>query len=170
DPPVYKIASACNQDKELLTYIKSKGKPIIVSTGMTNEAAIEKIVNLLGEENLIILHCTATYPAAISELNLINISRLIKKYPKSLIGYSGHEVGVFSSLVAAALGACVVERHLTLDRAMWGSDHAASLEPMGFRKLVTELRDLKTYLGLEEIRVLESEKPIELKLRRKRTL
>lgn len=170
NPPIYKIASACNQDKELLSHIKSKGRPIIVSTGMTDEATIDRIVNFLGEENLIILHCTATYPAPISELNLSNIPQLIKKYPKSLIGYSGHEVGVFSSLVAATLGACVIERHITLDRTMWGSDHAASLEPMGFQKLITELRDLKTYLGNDRKIVLETEKPIEAKLRRKRTL
>ncbi|MBI2062839.1 MAG: N-acetylneuraminate synthase family protein [Candidatus Yanofskybacteria bacterium] len=168
--PCYKIASACNLDKDLMAYIKSKNKPIIVSVGMADDERIEKIVKFLGEENLVILHCTSTYPGKDNELHLANIPRLIKKYPSALIGYSGHEVGVYSSLVAASLGACVIERHITLDRAMWGSDQAASLELYGLGRLTVQLRDLPTYLGQPVKFVLESEKHIEAKLRRKNTL
>lgn len=171
NPPCYKIASACNMDKELMARIKATGRPIIVSTGMTDGLGIECIVDFLGEENLVILHCVSTYPAKDNELHLANIPRLVKEFPRALIGYSGHEVGVYSSLVAATLGACVLERHITLDRAMWGSDQAASLEMIGLHKLVKELRSLKSnYLGKNAKVVLDSEKPIEAKLRRKRTL
>lgn len=168
--PCYKIASACNLDKDLMAHVKSKGRPIMVSVGMTDDKRIEKIVKFLGEENLVILHCTSTYPGKDHELHLTNIPRLIKKYPKAYIGYSGHEVGVYSSLVAAALGACVVERHITLDRAMWGTDQAASLELYGLGRLTAQLRDLPIYFGEPVKVVLESEKPIEAKLRRKNTL
>jgi N-acetylneuraminate synthase len=170
DPPCYKIASACNKDRELMAYIKSKKRPIIVSLGMTDESDEKKIVDFFGEGNLIILHCTSTYPSKDHELNLANIKRLISEYPKAFVGYSGHEIGVYSSLVAATLGACVIERHITLDRAMWGSDQAASLELAGLSRLIKELRSLPLYVGNNFRVVLESEKPIEAKLRRKTTL
>ncbi len=170
DPLCYKIASACNLDKDLMTHIKSKGRPIIVSIGMTNDERIEKIVKFLGEENLVILHCTSTYPGKDYELHLSNIPRFIKKYPKAYVGYSGHEVGVYSSLIAAALGACVIERHITLDRAMWGSDQSASLELYGLGRLTKQLKCMRDYFGEPVKLVLESEKPIEAKLRRKKTL
>lgn len=170
NPPCYKIASACNLDKGLLSYIKSKGRPIIVSSGMTDEIEVEKVVGFLGEKGLVLMHCTSTYPCSDLELHLRNIPRLINKYPKAFIGYSGHEVGVYSSLVAAALGACVIERHITLDRSMWGSDQAASLEVEGFHRLIKELKSLPSYLGKNEKRVLESEQPVAIKLRRVDTL
>lgn len=170
NPPCYKIASACNMDRGLMNHIKSKERPILVSIGMTDDISVKKIVEFFGEKNLVILHCTATYPAKESELNLANIPRLIKTYPESYIGYSGHEVGVYSSLEAATLGACVVERHITLDRAMWGSDQAASLEVIGFMKLSRSLRHLPWHMGESTKRILESEKPVEAKLRRKKTL
>lgn len=170
NPPCYKIASPCNADKDLLQYIKSKGRPIIVSTGMSDEDLIEKIVKLLGEKDLVIMHCTSTYPADNAQLHLKNIPRLIKKYPQAFIGYSGHEVGAYPPLVAATLGACVIERHITVDRQMWGSDQAASLELAGLHRIVKELRELKKYLGEDRKYVLESEKPIQTKLRRKNTL
>lgn len=166
NPPCYKIASASATDRKLVEYIKSKKHPIIVSTGMMDESMIEKVVGLIGEKNLIIMHCTSTYPAKPDELNLRVIPYLIKKYPKALIGYSGHEVGVYSSLVAAALGACMIERHITLDRSMWGSDQAASLEPTGLNLLVKQLQYLQEYLGDGRKIVLETEKPIAAKLRR----
>ena len=170
-PPCYKIASACNGDKKLLSHIKSKKRPMIVSVGMTDDSRIDRIVKFLGEKNLVVLHCTATYPAKDNELHLANIPRLIKKYPRAYIGYSGHETGVFSSLVAGALGACVIERHVTLDRSMWGSDQAASLEMLGLNKLVKELRSLNNdYMGKAVKEILDSEKPVELKLRRVSTL
>lgn len=171
DVPCFKIASACNLDRDLMACIKSKGRPMIVSTGMCDENRVEEIVNFLGETDLVILHCTANYPAKDNELHLANIPRLIRKYSQAYIGYSGHEVGVFSSLVAGALGACVIERHITLDRTMWGTDQPASLEFDGLRKLVKELRSLKKdYLGSAIKEILESEKPVEMKLRRIRTL
>src|SRR3989344_4603485 len=147
NPPVYKIASACNTDRGLLEYIKSKGRPVILSTGMSSDEMIDKMVKILGEKDLIILHCTSTYPAANAELHLKNIPRLIKKYPLAFVGYSGHEVGAYPPLVAAALGACVIERHITLDRAGWGSDQAASLEISGLHRLTTELAALSSYMG-----------------------
>lgn len=171
NPPCYKIASACNLDKELMAHIKSTGRPIIVSTGMCDEDRVARIVSFLGENGLIVLHCTATYPAKDYELHLANIPKLIQKYSLALIGYSGHEAGVFSSLVAGALGACVIERHITLDRSMPGTDQPASLEFVGLQKLVKELRSLmRDYLGSAVKEILESEKPIEAKLRRIRTL
>lgn len=170
NPPCYKIASASATDRELIAYIKSKGRPVIVSTGMMDEATIEKVVEILGEEGLVILHCTSTYPADPTELHLKNIPRLIRKFPKAAVGYSGHEVGAYPSLVAASLGACMIERHITLDRAMWGSDQAASLELGGLNRLVTELKALPHYFGQEEKVILASEKPIEAKLRRKNTV
>ncbi len=169
-PVAYKIASASNTDKALLKYIKSKKRPIIISVGMSDDKMIDKMVDILGENGLIILHCVSTYPAKDEELHLANIPRLIKEYPKALIGYSGHEVGAYPPLVAAALGACVLERHMTLDRAMWGSDHAASLEIPGWQRLMDELRVLPKYLGKEVKEILESEKPIAARLRRKDTL
>ncbi|QQG45428.1 MAG: N-acetylneuraminate synthase family protein [Candidatus Sungiibacteriota bacterium] len=170
DPPCYKVASACNQDRELMAYIKSKGRPIVVSTGMSDEAATARMVNFLGEDNLVLLHCVSTYPANHEELHLATIPHLIKKYPRAFIGYSGHEVGAYPTLVAATLGACMVERHITLDRAMWGSDQAASLELTGLNRLMSEIRAVKAYLGEPKKAVLASEEPIQTKLRRKATL
>lgn len=170
NPPFYKIASASATDKDLLLYIKSKRRPIVVSTGMMDEDIMDRVVKTLGEDDLVIMHCVSTYPAKDNELHLQNIPRLIEKYPEALIGYSGHEVGVYSTLVAAALGACVIERHITLDRAMWGSDQAASLEVVGLNKLMKELRELRRYLGEDRKFILESERPIMAKLRRKDTI
>ncbi len=170
NPPCYKIASACNADVELMRHIKSKGRPVMVSVGMSDQPMIDRIVDLLGEDNLIIMHCTATYPAKDNELHLLNIPDLMARYPNAVIGYSGHEIGVYSSLVASALGAAVIERHITMDRAMWGSDHAASLEAIGFQRLVKELRSLPGYLGKAGKEILETEKPVAAKLRRKNTL
>jgi len=170
DPPCYKIASASATDKDLLLHIKSKGRPVIVSTGMMDDSMIDKVVKILGEKDLIILHTTATYPADNSELHLRNIPRLIAKYPRAFIGYSGHEVGVWSTLVAAALGACVIERHITLNRALWGSDQAASLEAPGLELLMKQLELVPVYLGEGKKRVLEREVPIAKKLRRKDTI
>jgi len=163
--PCYKIASASLTDDELLRYIKSKGKPIILSTGMSSVEQIKRAVEIIGEDNLIILHCTSTYPSADEELNLKVISWLKENF-NCPIGYSGHEVGVYSSLVSAVLGTCVVERHITLDRAMWGSDQAASLEPNGLNRLVRDIRLLPVWFGDGEKIVYESEKPIIQKLRK----
>lgn len=163
--PCYKIASASLTDNNLLNHIKSKGKPVILSTGMSTKEEINKAVDIFGEDNLIILHCTSTYPSKDEELNL-NVIPWMKEKFNCPIGYSGHEPGVYSSVIAVVLGACAVERHITLDRAMWGSDQAASLEPEGLYRLVKSIRLIPVWLGDGEKKVFDSEKPIIDKLRR----
>jgi N-acetylneuraminate synthase len=164
--PCYKIASASMTDDDLLRYTKAKGKPIIMSTGMSTLEQIDHAVEILGKDNLIILHTTSTYPAYYEELNLSVIPALKKRYGVP-IGYSGHETGIATSTAAVALGACVIERHITLDRAMWGSDQAASLGPSGVIKMVGEIRILEKSMGDGVKRVIEREVPIIKKLRRK---
>ncbi len=165
DVPCYKIASASLTDDELLKLIKSKGKPIILSTGMSTVEQIKHAVEVLGEENLILLHCTSTYPSKPEELNL-NVIPWLKKTFSCPVGYSGHETGVTESIVAAVRGASVVERHITLDRAMWGSDHAASLEPNGLNRTVRDIKSLPKCLGDGIKKIYKSEKPILEKLRK----
>ena len=126
---------------------------------------IDHAVQILGKENLIVLHCTSTYPAKLEELNLKVIPRLMERYNVP-IGYSGHEVGLYTSLAAAVLGACFIERHITLDRSMWGSDQAASVEPQGFSRLIKDIRAVETAMGDGIKRIYDSEQPIIKKLRR----
>jgi N-acetylneuraminate synthase len=163
--PCYKIASACLTDDVLLRYIRSKGRPIILSTGMSTLKQIDHAVTVLGKKNLIILHCTGTYPAYYEELNLRVIPFLHQRYGVP-VGYSGHETGLPSSVTAVALGASMVERHITLDRSMWGSDHAASLEPNGCTRLVRDIRLIETAMGDGTKRVLPREEEVMKKLRR----
>ena len=165
DPPCYKIASACLTDDNLLRYTRSKGKPIILSTGMSTMDQIRHAVGILGLDDLVVLHCTSTYPSKPEELNLSMIRTLQKEFDCP-IGYSGHEVGLATTLAAVVLGAKVVERHITLDRAMWGSDQAASVEPHGFARLVRDIRVFERALSDGVKRVYESEVPIMKKLRR----
>jgi len=165
-PPCYKIASACLTDDNLLGYHLQKGRPIILSTGMSSMGQIEHAVEVLGEDDLILLHCTSTYPSKPTELNLRGIFSLRQRFPDIPVGYSGHEIGLATSVATAALGACVVERHITLDRAMWGSDQAASVEPHGFNRMVRDIRIVEQALGDGNIRILDSELPIIEKLRR----
>ena len=164
-PVVYKIASASLTDDNLLQHHRSKGKPIALSTGMSTLKEIDHAVEILGREELVLLHCTSTYPARIEELNLRVIPILAKRY-NIPIGYSGHEVGLYTSLAAVVLGACYVERHITLDRAMWGSDQASSVEPQGFIRLVKDIRAVESALGDGIKRVYDSELPFMNKLRR----
>lgn len=166
DTPAYKVPSASLTDHNLLKYVRQTGKPIIISTGMSTMEQIHKGVNAVGEDNLVIMHCTSTYPCEPEELNLKMIETLRQEFPKNPIGYSGHEVGLVPSAVAVALGACSVERHMTLDRAMWGSDQAASVEPGGFERLVKYIRVTEAGLGDGVKRVYESEKGSMKKLRR----
>jgi N-acetylneuraminate synthase len=166
DVPCYKIASASITDDGLLRHTKAKGKPIIMSTGMSTLEQIDHAVDVLGKDNLIILHTTSTYPATYEELNLTVIPVLKKRYNLP-VGYSGHESGIASSVAAVALGACIVERHITLDRAMWGSDQAASLGPSGVIKMVNEIRLVETSMGDGVKKVFATEEPIIKKLRRK---
>ena len=165
-PPAYKIASASLTDDNLLKHHRKSGKPVILSTGMSSFEEIDRAIKVLGVEDLIVLHSTSTYPAPSEELNLRVIETLAKTFPVP-IGYSGHEVGLISSYAAAVLGACMVERHITLDRSMWGSDQSASVEPLGVAKLVKYIRDLENVLGDGVKQVYNSELLIREKLRRK---
>jgi len=166
--PAYKVASASLTDDGLLQHMRATGKPLMLSTGMSTLEEVDHAVKVLGNDNLLVLHCVSTYPAALDELNLKTIHTLQDRYDVP-VGYSGHESGVYMSLCAVALGAVAVERHITLDRSMWGSDQAASLEPKGLRLLVTEIRNYEQAKGDGIRRVLESEVPILKKLRRKGT-
>lgn len=167
DPPCFKVASACLTDDSLLRHHRKYGRPILLSTGMSEIKQIEHAVQVLGKEQLILLHCTSTYPSKPEELNLRTILTLKEKFGVP-VGYSGHEVGLPTSFAAAVLGACVIERHITLDRAMWGSDQAASVEPQGIKRLVRDIRELDLALGDGVKRVYDSEIPIMEKLRRAR--
>ncbi|MCS6903974.1 MAG: N-acetylneuraminate synthase family protein [Bacteroidia bacterium] len=157
NPPLYKAASACLTDWELLRKMKSTGKPLILSTGMSTQEEINSAVTAIGEENLLLAHSTSTYPCPPHELNLRMIQTLEHLFPNIPIGYSGHETGLATTIAAVALGACFVERHFTLDRAMWGSDQAASVEPTGMEKLVRDIRDIEVALGDGIKKVYESE-------------
>jgi N-acetylneuraminate synthase len=165
EPLCYKIASASLTDEVLLKRLKASGRPLILSTGMSTIEEIRKTVKFLGLENLIVAHATSTYPCEPEELNLTMIQTLRKEFTVP-IGYSGHEVGLIPSVIAVALGACLVERHITLDRALWGSDQAASVEPGGLRQLVKYIRVTEQSLGDGEKHVYESELSSLKKLRR----
>jgi len=165
DPPCYKIASASLTDDNLLRHTRATGKPVILSTGMSTIEEIDHAVDVLGRQNLLLLHACSTYPAFYPELNLRAIGTLRERYGVP-VGYSGHETGLPSTIAAVALGACCVERHVTLDRAMWGSDHAASLEPNGITRIVSYIRLVEQSLGDGVKRVYEREQPIIRKLRR----
>jgi N-acetylneuraminate synthase len=166
NPPCYKIASACLTDDGLLRHHHKTGRPVILSTGMSTMEQIRHAVRVLDTDELILLHCTSTYPSKPEELNLRMIPSLAKEFPHHPIGYSGHEVGLQTSVAAVAMGACVVERHITLDRAMWGSDQAASVEPQGFQRMVRDIRAVEAALGDGVKQVYEGEKPMIAKLRR----
>jgi N-acetylneuraminate synthase len=156
DPVMYKFASASLTDFDLIRKAMSTGRPIMLSTGMSTEMEIEDAVALTGTSNVMIAHSTSAYPCNPAELNLRMIPTLQARYDAP-IGYSGHEVGLAPTLAAVSLGATFVERHVTLDRAMWGSDHAASVEPQGVVKLVRDIRDIEKSLGDGIKKVYESE-------------
>jgi N-acetylneuraminate synthase len=164
-PPAYKIASASITDDNLLKHHRKTGRPMIVSTGMCTMAQIDHAVEVLGTDQLILLHTTSAYPAKVDDLNLRMIPLLRERYGVP-VGYSGHEVGLASSFAAVALGACMVERHITLDRAMWGTDQSASVEPQGLMKLVRDIRVIEQSLGDGVKKVSADEVPIMKKLRR----
>jgi N-acetylneuraminate synthase len=164
-PPAYKIASASMTDDNLLRHHRRTGRPMIVSTGMSTLAQVDHAVEVLGRDNLVLLHTTSAYPAKIADLNLRMIPMLRERYGVP-VGYSGHEVGLASSYAAVALGACMIERHITLDRAMWGTDQAASVEPQGLMKLVRDIRTIEESLGDGVKKVTSDEVPIMKKLRR----
>lgn len=166
DPPVYKAASASLTDHDLLRRMKATGKPLLVSTGMSTMEEIEDAVRAVGLGRLGIAHATSTYPCPARELNLRMIGTLLDRYPIAPIGYSGHEPGLAPTYAAVALGACFVERHVTLDRALWGSDQAASVEIVGLERLVRDIRTVEESLGDGVKKVYDSELSSRKKLRR----
>jgi N-acetylneuraminate synthase len=165
-PPCYKVASASLTDSELLTALASTGRPVIMSTGMSTMSEIRTAVDCLPADRMLLAHTTSTYPCPTHELNLRMLETLREEF-RVPIGYSGHEVGLQTTVAAVALGATFVERHITLDRAMWGSDQAASVEPGGFARLVRDIRAVEEALGDGIKRVYESEVPVREKLRRR---
>ncbi|WP_292520346.1 N-acetylneuraminate synthase family protein [Methanoculleus sp.] len=165
-PACYKIASASLTDDDLLKHINEMGRPMILSTGMSTMDEIRHALSLLDNDQLLISHCTSTYPCKPEELNLRMILTLKQEF-NCPIGYSGHEVGLQTTLASVVLGASFVERHITLDRAMWGSDHAASVEPGGLMRLVRDIRVVEAAMGDGVKRVYESEQPSIKKLRYK---
>ena len=165
NPPCYKIASASLTDDKLLKHTKSKGKPILLSTGMSTMEEIRHAIEILGKEDLVIYHCTSTYPSNADETNL-RVIETFKKEFECPIGYSGHERGVTPSVLAVALGANSVERHITVDRTNWGSDQAASLEMAGLYHMVRDIRQVPLLLGDGQKIVYKRELPIIDKLRR----
>lgn len=166
-PPAYKVASASLTDKELLARYVATGRPIILSTGMSTMAQIERAVGSLPRERLLLAHSTSAYPCSPDELNLRMIPTLAAAFDVP-VGYSGHEVGLQTTHAAVALGATFLERHVTLDRAMWGSDQAASVEPWGLMRLVRDVRVISRALGDGVKRVYDSERAPMTRLRRAR--
>jgi len=166
DVPCYKVASATLTNDSLLKHTRKTGKPMLLSTGMSEISDIDQAVSIIGSEDLVLLHTVSTYPAEYEELNLRAILTLKERY-KVPVGYSGHETGIASSVAAVALGACVIERHITIDRAMWGSDQAASMEPNGITRLVRDIRLVERSMGTGEKKVIERELPIIARLRNK---
>jgi N-acetylneuraminate synthase len=169
-PGVYKLASASLTDHALIGKVKKTGRPFILSTGMSTMEEIRNAVDKFGTDNLMIAHSTSAYPCPPHELNLRMIHTLADLYAHTPIGYSGHETGLATSVAAVVMGATFVERHFTLDRAMWGSDHAASVEPQGMQKLVRDIRDIEMAMGDGVKRVYESEMGAMKRLRRTRSV
>jgi len=165
DPPAHKVPSALLTDHKLLRAIKETGRPVILSTGMSTMEEIKESADILGMDNLVMCHTTSSYPCPPEELNLKMIQTLKDKFDCP-IGYSGHEVGLVPSALAVGMGACLVERHVTMDRAMWGSDQAASVEPQGVRTLVKYIRVTEKAMGDGKKQVYESEQSSLKKLRR----
>lgn len=166
DVPAHKVASACLTDDELLRRMRATRRPIILSTGMSTMRQIRHAVEVLGSDNIILCHATSTYPAPVAELNLKMIYTLQAEFPNVPIGYSGHETGLQTTVAAVAIGAVFVERHITLDRSMWGSDQAASIEPQGLARLVRDVRVISEAMGDGVKRVYDGELAAMKKLRR----
>lgn len=166
DPPAHKVASASITDRPLLRKIAATGRPIILSTGMSTMGEIVRATTTTGRERLLVAHATSSYPCPVEDLNLRMIGTLKQLYPDCPIGYSGHEVGLGPTWAAVALGATFIERHITLDRTMWGTDQSASVEVAGFARLVRTLREIQSSLGDGVKRVYDGELPLRRKLRR----
>jgi N-acetylneuraminate synthase len=165
DPLCYKVASACLTDDELLEAMAATNRPLILSTGMSTLEEINHAVELLNGVPFLLAHSTSTYPCPPAELNLRMIAKLQDLF-RVPVGYSGHETGLQTTVAAVTMGATFIERHITLDRATWGTDHAASVEPQGLQRLVRDIRTVEAALGDGVKRVYDSEIPIRAKLRR----
>lgn len=165
-PCCYKVASASLTDIKLLEKIKATGKPVIISTGMSNELEIDDAIKIFDKNKLAILSCTSTYPTDDNEINLNKMITLKEKYKDIPVGYSGHEKDILPSLIATALGATIIERHITISKNIWGSDQKASLEPKELKELVENIKRVKTIMGDGKIKVYDNELPIIAKLRR----
>jgi N-acetylneuraminate synthase len=163
--PCHKVAAASLTDAGLLKRIKATGKPVILSTGMSELTEIDKSVGILGTGNLLLMHCVSLYPAPPDKINLRAMRTLSERY-RAPIGYSGHELDTVISAVAVGMGAAAVERHFTLAREMWGSDHKASITPNEMKQLVANIRLVEQSLGTPEVRCLPEEVPVKQKLRR----
>ena len=164
--PFFKMTSADLTNLPLLIHTAKKGKPMIMSTGMANLEMVKSSYSLVQAINnkIAILQCTSTYPSAFSELNLNVLQTYMKEFPYAVIGYSGHEQGIAIPPAAVALGAKIIERHFTLDRTMKGGDHAASLEPQGFIKMVRDIHAIEDAMGIFQKEIQDSEAPIIIKL------
>lgn len=175
DPPCYKVASASLTDDGLLRHMRDKGRPIILSTGMADLPMIQHAVEVVGTDDLILLHCTSVYPTfkqgdfdrGLSLINLHGMQTLRDSFPGVPVGFSSHDLGIQPSYAAAVLGACMLEKHVTLFRGMYGSDQGASIEADDLRRLVRMVHEIPLVLGDGEIRFYEDEKPVAAKLRRK---
>lgn len=165
DPPLHKVASASITDDDLLRKLNDTGRPVMLSSGMSTMEEIRHAVSLIDSDRLLLAHSTSTYPAKAEQLNLRMINTLREEFDVP-IGYSGHEVGLQASLAAVTMGATFVERHVTLDRAMWGSDQPASLEPFGLERLIRDIRVIERAMGDGVKKVYDEELPIKAKLRR----
>lgn len=163
-PAVHKIPSAMLTNRELLERVRETGRPVILSTGMSSEGQVHAAVNILDQDRLLLAHTNSTYPCPLNELNLRVILTLRQKY-QCPIGYSGHEIGLTTTVASVAIGANFIERHITLDRAMWGSDQSASVEPHGFKRLIKDIRSVENALGDGQKRVYEGEAEASKRLR-----
>ena len=170
DPVMIKIASSSLTDIGMIQKARESGKPIMLSTGMSDMEMVDTVVKMIGTDNLLLAQSTSTYPCPVDELNLNVIQTYRQKFPGVVVGYSGHETGLAPTLAAVALGAHFVERHITLDRAMWGSDQAASVEIGGMFRLVKDIRDIEKALGDGIKKIYPSEHKSMLRLRRFQTL
>lgn len=166
DVPFHKAPSAALTDLNMLKKLRNTGRALIISSGMSTEEQIANAVETLSYDKLLIAHSTSTYPCKVSELNLKYIQILKNQYPDIPIGYSGHETGLAPTWAAVSLGASFVERHITLDRAMWGSDQAASVEVGGLFRLISNIRDIEDSMGDGIKKIYDSEIPVMKKLRR----
>ena len=166
DPPCHKVASASLTDHDLLRKMRATGRPVILSTGMSTMSEMEAAIAAIGTDDLLIAHSTSSYPCPPENLNLRMIATLRARYPHCPIGYSGHEAGTAPTVGAVALGATHIERHITLDRKMWGTDQSASVEIEELKQLVSAIREVETALGDGIKRVYEGELASKKKLRR----